>query len=176
MKSRGFTLIELMIVIALMAVLTSLAVPGFSQFLSKRSVSAAAATLATDYRFARSEAIKRASFVTVCRSTDSTSCAGVSESWHGGWIVFADTDGNGVVGANEDILRVQQVVQGISSMANPTLSSTRHTATFRSSGIAVSVSDTMVITPSVASTNTRLMCISWQGRVALRSQGDTLCD
>lgn len=175
MKSRGFTLIELMIVIALVAILTSLAVPGFSQFLSKRSVSAAAATLATDYRFARSEAIKRSSFVTVCRSTDSATCAGTSESWHGGWIVFADADGNGVVGANEEILRVQQVIQGISSIVNPTLSSTRHTATFRPSGIAVAVNDSMVVTPSVASTNTRLLCISNQGRVALRAQGDATC-
>jgi type IV fimbrial biogenesis protein FimT len=173
--NRGFTLIELLVVVALVAVLVSLAVPGFSQFLSKRSVQSAASALASDYRFARSEAIKRSGYVTTCRSSDGTSCTAGVGSWHDGWIVFADQNADSVVDAGDDILRVQQAVQGISAMQSLTAASTRRFATFRPNGIAVGVAGNLVITPSVASTNTRLLCISNQGRVAIRPAGAASC-
>jgi type IV fimbrial biogenesis protein FimT len=175
MHNRGFTLIELLIVVAVAAVLASLAVPGFSQFLSKRSVQSAASSLASDYRFARSEAIKRSSYVTACRSSNGTSCTAGVGSWHSGWIVFVDQNGDGVVDAGDDIFRVQQAVQGVSNMQSLTAASTRRFATFRPNGIAVGVAGNLVITPSVAATNTRLLCISNQGRVAMRPAGSAAC-
>lgn len=177
MRMRGFTLIELLVAVGLMAVLMALAVPGLSQFLAKRSVESVASAIATDYRFARSEAIKRSSDVTICTSTDGTSCVSAAGSWHTGWIVFADPNKNGSVDAGEDVLRVQQAVTGIVSVANATLANTRHTVRFLPNGIAFPVNDGLIITPSAttATSNTRLLCISNQGRVSLRKQGDTAC-
>jgi type IV fimbrial biogenesis protein FimT len=175
MHSRGFTLIELLIVVALSAILMTLAVPGFSQFLAKRSVQSAASALASDYRFARSEAIKRSAYVTACRSTNGTSCAAAVGSWHSGWIVFSDLNADAVVDSDEDVLRVQQAIQGISSMQSLTPSNTRRFITFRPNGVAVAVAGNLVITPSVASSNTRLLCISMQGRVSVRPEGSLGC-
>lgn len=174
-KQHGFTLIELLTTVGLAAVLLSFAVPSMSQFLAKRSLESAASALATDYRFARSEAIKRTAVVTICRSNDGASCAGDAGSWHVGWIVFVDSDNNGAVDAGEDILRVQQALGGIQSMSNVVEANTVHTARFRPNGIALPVNDGLVITPSVAAATTRLLCISNQGRVSIRAQGVTAC-
>lgn len=174
-KQHGFTLIELMITVGLAAVLLSFAVPGMSQFLAKRSVESAASALASDYRFARSEAVKRTAVVTICRSSNGAACAGDAGSWHVGWIVFVDSDNDGAVDAGEDILRVQQALGGIQSMSNVVEANTIHTARFRPNGIALPVSDGLVITPSVATASTRLLCVSNQGRVSIRDQGVTAC-
>ncbi|HEY2929577.1 GspH/FimT family pseudopilin [Piscinibacter sp.] len=83
--ARGFTLIELMVVVALTAVILSLAAPSFSNFLAKRRVEGVASELVTDLQYARSEAVQRNANVGVivessCYSvyvlgtTDATSC------------------------------------------------------------------------------------------------------
>ena len=59
LQSAGFTLIELMIVIAITAILTALAVPSFSVTLDNQRISGAAEAVLSDLRWARSEAIKR---------------------------------------------------------------------------------------------------------------------
>ncbi len=58
-QSAGFTLIELMIVIAITAILTALAVPSFSVTLDNQRISGAAEAVLSDLRWARAEAIKR---------------------------------------------------------------------------------------------------------------------
>ena len=58
-RPRGFTLIELMVTVALAAVLATLVAPSFSSFLAKRRVEGVAAELATDLQYARSEAVSR---------------------------------------------------------------------------------------------------------------------
>ena len=75
MKSRavGLTLVELMLVLVMMAVLTSLAAPSFRSLWVKRSVLQAAEALLGDLRYARSEALKRARPVLVCQSSNGTS-------------------------------------------------------------------------------------------------------
>lgn len=167
----------MLVVLAIVAILATFAAPSFGQLFARRAVIAAASTLASDYRYARSEAIKLSGYVTVCRSTDGTSCATTAGSWHTGWLVFADNDGNGTLDSGTDeILRVQQELLGISSLANPTLSSTLIKATFRPNGLGIAINDSLVVTPSTSSTGlTRLLCISSQGRMALRDEGTNSC-
>jgi type IV fimbrial biogenesis protein FimT len=64
-RSDGFTLIEMMVVVALAAVLVAVAAPSFSDFLSKRRVEGVAAELVTDLQYARSEAVARNANVSV---------------------------------------------------------------------------------------------------------------
>ena len=179
MKVHGFTLVELLVVIAVLGLLTSLAAPGMSSYLARRSVSAASSTLAADLRYARSEAVKRSGYVTVCRSTDGTSCAGAGGSWSGGWIVFTDSDGlgNGSVGGNDAVLRVQPKLVGVGSLQNATLASTRGHFAYQPIGIGIAQSDTLVVSPEVGSVvaNRQLMCISSQGRALVRPMGATAC-
>ncbi len=65
-----------------------------------------------DLQFARINAINRSTSISTCPSSNSTSCTGGTD-FSVGWIVFVDNNPtNGSVDANEDILRVQQKVDG----------------------------------------------------------------
>lgn len=69
-RAEGFTIIELMIVVALVAVLIALAAPSFSEFLSKRRVDGVMSELVTDMHYARSEAVSRNETVRITFGTD----------------------------------------------------------------------------------------------------------
>lgn len=88
---RGFSLIELMVVVALVAIFASLAAPSMSRFVASQRVKTTAYDLATSLLLARSEALKRNQNVTVA-PTDSTA------GWAGGWqVVAAKTGGTDTV-------------------------------------------------------------------------------
>lgn len=85
--SKGFTLIELMVTIAVLAIVVTVAAPSFSGLLADNRASALANELQGALQLARSEAIKRRETVTVCRSNaDQDECAD-GTNWAGGWLV-----------------------------------------------------------------------------------------
>jgi type IV fimbrial biogenesis protein FimT len=88
----GFTLIELMTALTVLAVLLAMSVPSFREFTRSNRVTAAHNDLLTAFTLARSEALKRATPVTVCASADGATCAGATD-WAVGWIVFVDDAG-----------------------------------------------------------------------------------
>ncbi len=79
-----------MLVVSLLAILTSLAVPGFQQAIASTRLSTATNELYTSLLQARSEATRRGTRMTVCKSNNGTSCLSGSGSWSTGWIGFAD--------------------------------------------------------------------------------------
>ncbi|MDP1565229.1 MAG: GspH/FimT family pseudopilin [Polaromonas sp.] len=176
-RQAGFTLIELMIVVALVALLASLAVPSFRTLLVNRTVRAAAEALMTDMRYARSEAVKRSARVSVCQSANGTSCATGSNLWVGGWIVFVDADGDGAVDAGDEIVRVQQALTSMASIASTNPSGDRRFFTYQPTGWAKSASQTFIFTPSgsVPAGSVRVVCVSNQGRPGLKAAGATSC-
>ena len=77
--SGGFTLIELMIVVAVIAVILTLAAPSFRDMILMQRLRGINAQLVTDMAFARSEAISRGTFVRVhFKSNTATSCYTIS--------------------------------------------------------------------------------------------------
>lgn len=110
---RGFTLIELLITMVMAGILLALAAPAFHSFIQNNRITSQANELLTTLAIARSEAIKRKQGITVCSSTDGSTCSG---SWNQGWIVFADTDTDGTVDAGETILRVWGPLAGGSTV------------------------------------------------------------
>lgn len=111
-EQYGFTLIELMIVIAIVGVLLLVVTPNFGRFVADGRVNATKDKLVSSISLARSEAIKRGDQVVICRANAAgDSCAGsstnaTSTSWSNGWLVFADEDSDEVLDAGE-LIRVQ---------------------------------------------------------------------
>ncbi len=104
-RNFGFTLIELLVTIGLMAIVTSLALPSFTRMINEGKQNSNAKGFMGSLSIARSEAIKRSARVVICASTNGTSC-GTSINWDSGWIIFVDSDTDGVVDGNEELLKV----------------------------------------------------------------------
>lgn len=91
-SERGFTLAELMVTLAILAILSALAAPSFQDMIARNRLSVSSNELLVALQTARSEATRLARNVVVCPSTTGNSCAG-GTSWHGGWIVFVEEAG-----------------------------------------------------------------------------------
>ncbi|HTX24261.1 MAG TPA: GspH/FimT family pseudopilin [Steroidobacteraceae bacterium] len=105
-RMSGVTLVELLAVIAIVAILLSIGVPSYQYITTSYRISSEANGLLGDLQFARVEAIKEGQTVTACVSSDGAHCAG-ADGWQAGWIVFSDVSDNQTVGAADTILRVQ---------------------------------------------------------------------
>lgn len=98
-KSRnlhGFTLIELMITLAVVAIVVSIAAPSMGQFIRENRAAAQANNVLASIQLARSEAINRNMQVTMRRTS------GTNSVWEDGWTIFSDWDGDGVFDGDPD--------------------------------------------------------------------------
>lgn len=171
--ARGFTLVEMLVVLALAGILTVLAVPSFQTLLLSRRVQVALDGLAGDMRFARAEAIKRSSRVTICASLDGASCQGAGALWKNGWIIFVPTAASGNFTAGDEIVRVQGALTSIASIAAADGTSLPQFI-YEPTGWAKAAAQTFIVTPSGGAAS-RTLCISNQGRPAIRAEGVNSC-
>ena len=107
-RQAGFTLWELLVTLLVAGVLFSIGVPNMMEFQRNGVMSGAANELVTALLVARSEAIKRQSFVTWCLSTNPTAAAPtcapgpIADSATSGFIVWMDENGNVDVETSQD--------------------------------------------------------------------------
>ncbi len=107
MGENGFTLVEVLITLAVVVIVLAVAVPGFGLLIAETRMTTTTNGIVTQLNLARSEAVKRGTPVTMCSSADGATCSGDLD-WGSGWIVFTDQDRNLEVNDATDIIRVQQ--------------------------------------------------------------------
>jgi len=99
--SKGFTIIELMIAITILAVTMMFAAPSFTTMISNNRISAAANDFIGALQLAKAEASARIAPATLCKKNEDDSGCSAGGSWKDGWIVFSDLNGNGAVDAGD---------------------------------------------------------------------------
>ena len=112
-KSRGFTIVEMMTVVVIMTLLITAAIPGYQNFVRNNEAIALATRLASSFRLAKGEAIKRGKSVSICPIAPGSTPADPTLSsdicsdtldWDA-WKVYEDTDGNSDDNGSEPIIR-----------------------------------------------------------------------
>jgi type IV fimbrial biogenesis protein FimT len=169
-RTSGFTMIELLMTIAVGSILMVLAVPSFRYVTNANRISAEINGLLGDLQFARAEAMKEGRTVTVCQSTTGTSCTGTATDWQGGWIVFSDPTNTGVVGTG-GVLRFQKPFSG-----SDTFSASNGLAkvTFNREGYAAGTPNGTLITlhsTPITDAWTRCLTLSLVGQVTTEKVG-----
>ncbi|WP_461518557.1 GspH/FimT family pseudopilin [Porticoccus sp.] len=106
--AKGFTIIELMITIALVSVILALGVPYFRTTITENRLAAETNSFIASINYARSAAAKFNQSVTMCISSAGDACLDSAIGWEEGWIVFNDIDRDGVLdsGGGENILQI----------------------------------------------------------------------
>lgn len=106
----GFTVLELMVTLSIAAILLVSGLPALQQFTQRQHMKAALGNLHKDLLAARSEAVFRGGDVVACPGAPGSGCTGAAD-WSGGWIVFADINGDRLWQAGEPLLRHGQVFE-----------------------------------------------------------------
>jgi len=128
----GFSLIETLFVLLVLAILSGTAVFSFQSLQVRAQVQSASQSLLSDVLSARTEALRRERRVTLCaafldtgaRATLPTACAasGGASAWHQGWLVFEDVNSNGVWDTGETVLQQRaRLHASVSATGNATV-------------------------------------------------------
>jgi len=115
-RSAGFTLVELMITIVVLAVLLTIAFPSFRGTLRSNRVASSTNEIIGLLSVARSEAIRNRRGGGVCGSASGAAC---DDNWSAGMLAWADTDGDGTFKSGETVLRFVSIDPSLISTGPP---------------------------------------------------------
>ena len=154
-RQTGFTLLELLVTLAVAAVLVAIAVPSYRDMVERNAMAASTNDLVGSLNYARSEAVTRGRETYVCPTQDKQTCTGQGR-WTEGWIVYAPDPGSDIP-TGENLLQVhgsvrdQLSIEGASELV------------FDANGFTTNYSNLRLESPE--SNETRLICIARSGRI-----------
>ena len=93
---KGMTVIELLIILAAIAIVVMISVPGSTMVLEHYRLKSTSSDLVGGLNLAKGEALKRNSTVRVCPSSNGRFCR-TDGNWNHGWLVYSDGNGDGTV-------------------------------------------------------------------------------
>lgn len=105
-SSKGFTLIELMVVLFIAAILMGVAVPSFIDMSVRNRLVTTTNDFISTINLARSEAIRRGVPIRICGTEDGETCD--ADAWSSGWLVYADANNDGDLDNTDPVIRVHE--------------------------------------------------------------------
>jgi len=170
-RLHAFSLIELMVTLAVFGIAVMIAVPGFLTLSRSNRNASETNALVGALTYARSEASKRGTSVSVCTSSDGTHCD-LGIGWDQGWIVFinSDNDAPAQVDAGETILRVYAKLAAGNHL--DASSAIRDYISYRGDGFSNAQGQFIYCDPRGA-THARAINVNRTGRISLAAGGGT---
>ncbi len=163
-RAAGFTMVEMLMTMAIAIILLTIGVPSFRYVTNSNRIAGELNGLLGDLQFARAEAIKEGSNVTVCVSSNGTSCSN-STAWQNGWIVYTNS--------TNTVWRVQSPFTSSDTFA---ASNNVSAVTFNRDGYAVGIANGTLITlhdSTDTSAWTRCLSIGLSGAMTSEQAGTT---
>ena len=181
--TRGFTLVELLVVVSIAAILMALAVPSFSRLIQSTNISSSVNTFLADTRFARSESIRLGGGVVMCRSSspeaaNSTCDTGSTTGWETGWIIFHDLNNSRTRTSSgtgeEPLLRVQAPIASVDSIGSDSNTTFVYTATGRLRNLT-GATKLQFGAGNYTNDLQRVVCVNISGRAFTAGNGNATC-
>tara|TARA_B100000686_G_C16745299_1_gene949091 strand:+ start:533 stop:1147 length:615 start_codon:yes stop_codon:yes gene_type:complete len=130
----GFTLIELMVTIAIIGIVALFGIPAFGDFVLNNRIRGQASDFLVQLKHARLEAMRTATRVTVCPGTEAGGCDGTN--WENGWMVFIDVNTNAVLDSGEAVIGIGAALDGDNTLRS---SAFANYISFRHDGSSTSI-------------------------------------
>ena len=168
-------------VVAIIAILTTLAAPSFKQLIQSNTMSSNVNSFLADMRFSRSEALRRGGVVVMCRSNSpegsAPACDGsASTGWVSGWIIFHDLNNDGIKDSGEAVLRVQGPITSMDSIVDMD-GTPEYMFPFTATGRLIPTFATTLKFGGGNYTNLeqRVVCVTLGGHARIAGNGDATC-
>ena len=165
-KLKGFTALELIITMAIAAILLTTGVPAFKNYSWNLRMKTAMDLLQTDLNLARGRAISHNIQTIICPATDVNDCSGQS-AWQEGWIVFSDLNGDRHKQQGEPLLKHT----GSVDLLNISGSSSRRKLRFYPNGSAPGSNASIVFCDSRGAAEAGRITVSNSGRIRILKHG-----